>query len=104
MKRFQEIGVGIMNRTSGGGPFSENPISGVLQDRDKRDLAAQIIGQAYVNAYNLVLHNKDAVLRIADELVERREMFGDELVQVLDRAQLEMPPVDLSEENSWPKM
>ena len=61
MKRFQEIGVGIMNRTSGGGPFAENPIAGVLQDRDKRDLAAQIIGQAYVNAYNLVLHNKDAV-------------------------------------------
>ena len=104
MKRFQEIGVGIMNRTSGGGPFTENPIAGVLQDRDKRDLAAQIIGQAYVNAYNLVLHNKDAVSRIADELVERREMFGDELVQVLDRAQLEMPPVDLSKEDSWPKM
>ena len=104
MRRFQEIGVGIMNRTSGGGPFAENPISGVLADRDKRNLAAQIIGQAYVNAYNLVLHNQEAVSRIADELVERRELFGDELVQVLDRAQLEMPPVDLSKEDSWPKM
>jgi cell division protease FtsH len=104
MKRFEEIGVGIMNRTSGGGPFAENPIAGVLQDRDKRNLAAQIIGQAYVNAYNLVLHNKDAVSRIADELAERRELYGDELVEVLDRAQLEMPPIDLSKEDSWPKM
>ena len=93
-----------MNRTSGGGPFAENPISGVLADGDKRNLAAQIIGQAYVSAYNLVLHNQEAVSRIADELVERRELFGDELVQVLDRAQLEMPPVDLSKEDSWPKM
>ena len=57
-----------------------------------------------MSAYNLVLHNQEAVSRIADELVERREMFGDELVQVLDRAQLEMPPVDLSKEDSWPKM
>nr|MBA2331986.1 hypothetical protein [Actinomycetota bacterium] len=61
-------------------------------------------GQAYVNAYNLVLHNKDAVSQIADELVERRELFGDDLVRVLDRAQLELPPVDLAEEDSWPKM
>jgi len=93
-----------MNRTSGGGPFAENPIAGVLQDGDKRNLAAQIIGQAYVNAYNLVLHNKDAISKIADELAERRELFGDDLVQVLDRAQLELPPVDLAKEDSWPKM
>ena len=32
LKRFEEIGVQIMNRTSGGGPFTENPIAGVLCD------------------------------------------------------------------------
>ena len=36
LKRFEEIGLQIMNRTSGGGPFSDNPIAGVLGDRDKR--------------------------------------------------------------------
>ena len=30
MKRFEAIGKQIMNRTGGGGPFSENPIAGVL--------------------------------------------------------------------------
>ena len=54
LKRFESIGLQIMNRTSGGGPFTENPIAGVLNDRDKRALAAQILGQAYVSAYNLV--------------------------------------------------
>jgi len=104
MNRFQKIGIGIMNRTSGGGPFAENPISGVLQDGDKRNLAAQILGQAYVSAYNLVLHNKDAVEKIADELVERREVFGDELVGILDAAALRMPELDLSKEDTWPKI
>ena len=104
LKRFEKIGIGIMNRTSGGGPFAENPIAGVLGDRDKRDLAAQILGQAYVSAYNLVVHNKGAVEKIADELVERREVFGDELVAILDGVNLRMPALDLSEEDTWPKM
>ena len=58
LKRFETIGVQIMNRTSGGGPFAENPIAGVLGDSDKRQLAAQILGQAYVSAYNLVLQTR----------------------------------------------
>jgi ATP-dependent Zn protease len=104
LERFRQIGVGIMNRTSGGGPFEADPIAGVLSDREKRDLAAQILGQAYVSAYNLVLHNKESVAGIADALVERREVFGDELVSILDGARLTMPEVDLTEEDSWPRM
>ena len=104
LKRFQVIGVQIMNRTSGGGPFTENPIAGVLNDRDKRDLAAQILGQAYVSAYNLIVHNKDGVEKIADALVERREVFGDELLAILDGVNLKKPELDLSQEDTWPRM
>jgi ATP-dependent Zn protease len=104
LKRFEAIGLQIMNRTSGGGPFEANPIAGVLGDRDKRALAAQVLGQAYVNAHNLVLQNKDAVSRIADRLVDRREIFGDELLRLLDDARLVKPDVDLSREDAWPTM
>jgi ATP-dependent Zn protease len=104
LKRFGTIGTQIMNRTSGGPAFAENPIAGVLGDPDKRRLAAQILGQAYVSAYNLILHNKDAVSRIADELVARQEVFGDELVAILDDARLELPQIDLASEDAWPKM
>jgi ATP-dependent Zn protease len=104
LQRFETIGLQIMNRTSGGGPFSEDPISGVLRDHDKRRLAAQILGQAYVSAHNLVVHNKDAVEKIADELVARREVFGDELVEILDAAKLKMPEIDYASEDAWPKM
>jgi hypothetical protein len=93
-----------MNRTSGGPAFAENPIAGVLGDPDKRRLAAQILGQAYVSAYNLILHNKDAVSRIADELVARHEVFGDDLVAILDGAKLALPTIDLASEDAWPKM
>jgi len=104
MRRFEEIGTQIMNRTSGGGPFQESPIAGVLNDRDKRAMAAQILGQAYVSAYNLIRHNREAVEAIAERLIERRELYGDELIEVLEAARLQLPTVDLREEATWPKI
>jgi ATP-dependent Zn protease len=102
LERFEKIGVGIMNRTSGGGPFAEDPVQSVLSDHDKRAIAGQLIGQAYVAAHNLVLANRDAVEKIADVLTARRELFGDELLELLESSQLTIPEVDLSEESSWP--
>ena len=103
MKRFERIGMQIMNRTGGAGPFDQNPIAGVLGDPDKRRMAAQILGQAYVAAYNLVLHNREAVEQIADALVEQREIFGDDLLRLLDRQRLQLPGLDYSKEETWPK-
>ncbi len=102
LERFEKIGLQIMNRTGGGGPFAENPIASVLSDGAKRAIAAQVIGQAYVAAYNLVLANRDAVEHIADVLDARRELFGDELLDLLEESKLEIPEVDLAEESSWP--
>ena len=46
---------------NGGGPFNADPIAGVLNDRDKRAMAAQIIGQAYLRAYHLMAANRPAI-------------------------------------------
>ena len=105
MKRFEKIGMQIMNRTgTGGGPFEQNPIGGVLSDPSKKAMAAQILGQAYVQAYNLVQENREGVRAIADELIERKEIFGDDLVALLDRQELRKPDVDFANEASWPKV
>jgi cell division protease FtsH len=104
LKRFEKIGLAIVNRTGGGGPFSENPIGTVLGDRDKRAIVGQLVGQAYVAAYNLIVANRDAVDHIADVLAARRELFGDELLNLLDESKITIPDVDLSEESSWPTM
>jgi len=103
MKRFEEIGIQIMNRTNGG-PFAHDATSAALNDPDKRRAAAQILGQAYVKAYNLVLHNKDAVSKIADVVVARREIYGDELLDLLRNAKLIEPTIDYTEEAVWPKL
>jgi hypothetical protein len=104
MKRFQLIGLQIMNRTGGGGMLSNDPIASVLGDPDKRAAAAQILGQAYVKAYNLILQNKDAVEKIADVVVARREIYGDELLDLLRGAKLTEPTIDYTEEAVWPKL
>ena len=89
LKRFEKIGVQIMNRTSAGGPFAQDPIAACSPTGTSAQIAAQILGQAYISAHNLVLHNKDAVEKIADELVVRSEMFGDELRRDPRRAEAE---------------
>ena len=103
MKRFEEIGIQIMNRTNGG-PFAHDATSSALNDHDKRKAAAQILGQAYVKAYNLVRQNKDAVSKIADVVVARREIYGDELLDLLRSANLTEPTIDYTEEAVWPKL
>jgi ATP-dependent Zn protease len=102
MQRFERLGGQLMNRASG--DPQHNPIAAVLMDRGKYGLASQIIGQAYVTAFNLVRQNKAAVEKIADTLIERRELYGDELVQLLDSVGLKEPVFDLADEESWPKL
>jgi hypothetical protein len=84
--------------------MTENPIASVLGDPHKRTTAAQILGQAYVTAHHLMSHNKDKVERLAEALIERREMYGNELVEFLDDLGLETPAVDLRDETAWPKI
>jgi hypothetical protein len=91
-----------MNRASG--DFQHDAIASVLGDPTKRRLAAQNIGQAYLQAYNLVLQNQQGVEKIADTLVARRELYGDELVDLLNSVGLKEPTVDLTKEDAWPTL
>ncbi|HWC85885.1 MAG TPA: AAA family ATPase [Solirubrobacteraceae bacterium] len=100
-RRLERIGTTIMNRASSAGPFTENPLAAVLSDRDKRRDAAMIIGQAYVSAYTLMAANKDAIEKIAETLAHRKEIYGDEVVDLLDSAGLRRPEIDLHDERTW---
>ena len=101
-KRFEQLGLQLMNRASG--DFQHDSIAAVLGDPAKRGLAAQIIGQAYVGAYNLVAHNKNGVEHIADALIQRKEIYGDELVDLLNSSGLQEPTIDLTKEEAWPTL
>jgi ATP-dependent Zn protease len=79
-----------------------DPIAAVLNDRDKRNAAAQILGQAYVTAYSLMAANREPIERIADTLIERKEMHGDEVVDMLNSVGLKRPDLDLMDDRTWP--
>ena len=103
MKQFQKIGTQIVNRQRSGG-MSGDPVAATLGDPAKRAMVEQLLGQAYLAAHNLVLANRSAVDRVADVLVDRRELHGDEVVRLLDAQGLRIPEVDLLQEDAWPKL
>jgi hypothetical protein len=101
-KKYERIGVQIMNRS--GGADGHDPLGSVLGDPAKRSMAAQLLGQAYVAAHQLVEHNKDSVERVADVLIEKKELHGNEILGLLNSVQLEIPEADPMKEESWPKL
>ncbi len=102
-KRFERIGVQIMNRASGQREAGD-PIAAILMDPAKRTAAAQILGQAYITAACLIRHNRDAVLQVAERLIERRELHGDEVVDLLNSVRLQAPAIDVRDETIWPRL
>jgi hypothetical protein len=90
-----------MSRTAAS-QFTADPIAGVLGDPTKRSVAAQILGQAYFTAHVLMAHNRHAVDHIADALLAKRELFGDDLLDLLQAATVRVPEVDLNDESVWP--
>ncbi len=103
MKRFEHVGLRLMNRTRGGG-MQADPIASVLGDPHKRALAAQFLGQAFVIAHHLIAQNKEAVEKVADAVLEKQEIFGDELVHLLDSVELKKPEIDWAKEEVWPQI
>ena len=97
MKRFQKIGTQIVNRSGSG-----QAEAGVLHDPSQRAMVEQLLGQAYLAAHHLVEANRDAVERVAEALVLRRELYGDEVVHLLDAQALRVPEVDLTADEAWP--
>jgi ATP-dependent Zn protease len=104
MERFEKIGMQIMNRASSGSALQGDWIASSLGDSAKRRAAAQILGQAYITALCCVRHNREAVARIAEVLVQKKELYGDEVVDLLSESELEAPVIDVLDERIWPKL
>jgi ATP-dependent Zn protease len=104
LKRLERIGNTIMNRTSGAAMMSEDPVAAVLRDQEKRRAAAQLLGQAYVSAYALMAANRGALERIAEALIARKEIYGDEVTALLDSVSLKRPEIDLMDDSTWPQV
>jgi hypothetical protein len=102
IRRFEDIGFRLMNRLRT--EASGDGLAAVLNDRRKASYAAQFIGEAFVIAYNLIRTNKDKVEAVADEVIEKKEIFGDDLLRLLDAQEFVKPDIDYTDEENWPKL
>ncbi len=103
-RRLERIGSAIMNRAGGSSMLSDDPVGAILRNQDKKRAAAQILGQAYVTAYALMDTNREGIEQIADVLVDRKELHGDEVGELLDSVALTRPALDLTNPDTWPKV
>ncbi len=104
MERFERIGLQIMNRARQSSAMDSDPIGSVLGDPAKRSAAAQILGQAYLTAVCCMRANREAVASVADALVQHKELYGDEVVELLQIADPRAPTIDVLDEDIWPKV
>ena len=79
-------------------------MAAILGDPAKKTAAAQILGQAYITAVCCIRANREAVARVAEALVQRKELYGDEVVELLDAAAPKPPTIDVLDEGIWPKV
>jgi ATP-dependent Zn protease len=100
-ERFLRLGNQIIHR-SGGGMLDPQPMAAVLGDPAKRNLVAGLVGQAFVVAYNTIVQNRDATDKVADTLIEKGEIYGDDVMKLLDSVGLEKPEIDVLDEAMWP--
>jgi cell division protease FtsH len=104
LERFERIGLQIMNRTRGSADVHQDPIASILGDPYKRRIASQTLGMALATAVNFIAANRDKVERLADTLVEKREIYGDDLLHQLDGSHFVKPEIDWAKEESWPRI
>jgi ATP-dependent Zn protease len=99
MERFEELGMKVMSRAvMGEGSWAGT----VLGEGTKRKLAAGLLGQAFVIAYETIKLNKDGTERVAERLIAEGEMYGDDVTSMLDEQRLQKPEIDVLDESAWP--
>ncbi len=98
VKRFQKIGYQLMHRTSGG----DSAYDAALKDPPKRDQVAGLLGQCFVIAWNTIQLNRQGTEYVAERLIDEVELYGDDVVELLNGARLRKPEIDVLDEKTWP--
>jgi hypothetical protein len=81
-----------------------DPTAAVLGDPRKRAYAAQFIGQAFVTAFALIETNRDKIANVANAVIDKKEIYGDELVRLLDAQNFKTPEIDWTDDQVWPNL
>jgi ATP-dependent Zn protease len=98
VERFETLGFHIMHRSGMG----DSAYDETLSDRHKRAQVAGLLGQCFVVAWNTIRLNRESTEAVAERLVDARELYGDDVVELLDSARLRKPEIDVLDETTWP--
>jgi cell division protease FtsH len=76
------------------GPLSQGIVGKVLGNEDARAAVEKLLAQAKADVQNLLDDHRHLVIALRDELLERSELVGDEIVDVLREAEARKPLAD----------
>ena len=97
---FLDIGGKLLAVASLGDHYAERP----ARARQATRWPQRIVGHAYLVAYKFAEQNRAAISQVADDLVERRELNGDEITELMDSLHMKPAVVDYLEERTWPRL
>lgn len=104
MRRYQQVGAKLMNRTERGSAFGGFSLAATLEDEGKREEAAKLLGIAFMTCYWLISRNRAAVERIAETMLGRQELYGDAVDEMIDDLDITIPDIDPLDEANWPRI
>ena len=75
----------------GRGPISQGIVGKVLANEDARAALEKLLTQAKADVQVMLDDNRHLVIALRDELLEKSELVGDEIVDVLREAEVSKP-------------
>ncbi len=97
--RAQVIGERLVSRAAAAqGPNDVSVLAAILNSPSKARDVAQILGIAYVDAWRLMMKNKEAIDQLSRVLVEKKELVGKEIDELLSTVTLVGPEA----KDAWP--
>ncbi len=53
-------------------------------------------------AWNTIRVNREGADLVAERVIEAGELYGDDVVELLDNARLRKPEIDVLDDSQWP--
>jgi ATP-dependent Zn protease len=85
------MGPGLISYNAASGPNTPNIVAKVMSDDRGREEVEELLQRSKTEVAHLLEQNRDLIEALRDSLIEREELLGDEILQVLKRAEEARP-------------
>jgi ATP-dependent Zn protease len=85
------MGPGLISYNAASGPNTPNIVAKVMSDDRGREEVEELLQRSKTEVAHLLVENRDLIEALRDSLIEREELLGDEILQVLKGAEEARP-------------